>query len=127
MTERARAARGIGARVGVCVGVLGGATAVAFLPLCDLLFGCGCEWPWAGGIRHCNIYDPAAAHCPWCVYPRSADLSLAALLSAETAGAWVVARRSQGWLTPLLGSVLAGGAMALFVRAFVAWWAGYPL
>lgn len=117
----------VGPRVAVVCGVLGGATMVALLPICDLLFGCGCDWPWAGGITHCNIFEEGKPHCPWCIYPRTADLSLATLLVAQAIGAWAVARRSAGLFAPLAGGVLGGAAAALLVRQVVAWWAGYPL
>ncbi len=114
-------------RVVLCSAVLGAATIVALLPLCNLLFGCGCDWPWAGGIAHCNIFDEGKPHCPWCIYPRTADLSLASMLFAQAFGAWVVARRGTGLLAPLAGGVFGGAAAAIVARAVVAWWAGYPL
>lgn len=119
--------RRVAVRVAVVVAGLAGATLVALLPICDLLFGCGCEWPWAGGIDHCNIFEEGVPHCPWCIYPRTADLSLAALLGAQGLGAWAVARRRAGVALPLVGGVLGGAAAALVVRQVVAWWAGYPL
>jgi hypothetical protein len=41
-----------------------------FLPLCDLIFDCGCTWPLLGGATHCNMHQPAPPHCPLCVGPR---------------------------------------------------------
>lgn len=114
-------------RVALVVVFLGAGTLIALLPICDLLFGCGCDWPWAGGIRHCNIFEEGRPHCPWCIYPRSADLSLAALLAAQALGAWAMARRRSGLVAPLFGGALLGAACALIVRQVVAWWAGYPL
>lgn len=114
-------------RVIACGVVLGGLTFVGLLPLCDLLFDCGCSWPWTGGLAHCNIHEAGVPHCPWCVYPRSADLSLAALLCAQGFGAWAAARRKPGFLWPLVGGAAAGGLAALVVRVTVAWWADYPL
>ncbi len=111
----------------VCSVALGGLTVTALLPLCDLLFSCGCEWPWAGGIDHCNIFEDGQPHCPWCLYPRTADLSLAAILAAQVLGVWAVAHRGSGMLAPLLGGVLGGAAAAVAARRVVAWWAGYPL
>lgn len=43
--------------------------AVLFLPLCDLLFDCGCTWPFFGGARHCNVHQPQPPHCPLCAGP----------------------------------------------------------
>lgn len=111
----------------LCSALLGAATVVSLLPLCNVLFGCGCTWSWAGGIEHCNIYEAAGRHCPWCMHPRSAALSLAAMLSAQTFAAWALARRRSGVLAPLFAGAFAGGAVALVARSVVAWWAGYPL
>ena len=46
-----------------------GWTKVFLLPLCNVLFQCGCTWPWAGGISPCNIYDATLPDCPWCTAP----------------------------------------------------------
>ncbi len=115
------------ARTEVCSGVLGALTVTALLPLCDLLFVCGCTWAWAGGVDHCNLFHAGAPHCPWCIYPRTADLSLAALLTAQAFGAWVVARSRPGVWAPLFSGAFFGGAAAVVVRARVAWWAGDPV
>lgn len=40
---------------------------VFFAQFCDLVYGCGCEAPWAGAARHCNIHNAAPPHCPWCL------------------------------------------------------------
>lgn len=119
--------RRLAVRVAIAFAAVAGGTSVALLPICDLLFDCGCSWPWTGGVAHCNVFQHGVPHCPWCAYPRSADLSLAALLGAQGLGAWAVARRRPGVLLPLVGSLMAGTATALVLRHVVAWWAGYPL
>jgi hypothetical protein len=48
-----------------CGGVLAAVVAVTLLPLCGVVFGCGCTM-W-GGRSHCNIHDMHGARCPWCV------------------------------------------------------------
>ena len=35
---------------------------------CNLIFQCGCTWPWAGGSKYCNIHNPNGPHCPWYVH-----------------------------------------------------------
>jgi hypothetical protein len=35
-------------------------------PICNLLFQCGCSWPWTTAAAHCNIHHPLPPHCPWC-------------------------------------------------------------
>jgi hypothetical protein len=41
-------------------------TSVAYMPVCNAVFGCGCTWPWLGGVAHCNVRNPAPPHCPVC-------------------------------------------------------------
>jgi hypothetical protein len=48
------------------IGLALAATAVTLLPVCNLIFACGCTWPWLGGVSHCNIYHPVPPHCPAC-------------------------------------------------------------
>ena len=38
---------------------------------CNLIFQCGCTWPWAGGSSNCNIHNPNGPHCPWCESPKT--------------------------------------------------------
>ncbi|MEC4747493.1 hypothetical protein [Methylomicrobium sp. Wu6] len=46
-------------------------------PVCGLLFGCGCAWPWSGFFFGCDYFDPAAEHrCPWCASTFSGGLSV---------------------------------------------------
>jgi hypothetical protein len=42
------------------------ATAFTLLPICNVLFDCGCTWPMSGAADHCNIHDPAPPNCPLC-------------------------------------------------------------
>lgn len=47
-------------------------------PLCGMLFKCGCDWPWYGLDKGCNIHKPAAIHqCPWCVSLSTGIFSIA--------------------------------------------------
>lgn len=39
---------------------------VVLLPLCDLVFDCGCTWFFLGGEAHCNMHAPQPPHCPLC-------------------------------------------------------------
>ncbi len=118
----------VGRRAVLVASALGVATILAVLPLCDLLFGCGCDWPWAGGVEHCNIHRANERHCPWCIHPWTANASLAAILAAQALGAWAFASRGSGSVfASLAGGALSGAAAAFLARAFVAWWASYPL
>jgi hypothetical protein len=38
-------------------------TFVTLLPMCNLLFSCGCTF---SGAAHCNIHHAAGPMCPWC-------------------------------------------------------------
>src|SRR2546425_9721454 len=62
--------------------------AVLVLPYCNVLFDCGCGWPWAGLTQHCNIHSQRSpVHCPWCLHPLTgaASILLAALFGAVVA------------------------------------------
>jgi uncharacterized membrane protein len=39
------------------------------LPICGLIFQCGCTYLWSGRDIHCNIHAPAPPNCPWCIAP----------------------------------------------------------
>src|SRR5262245_11059752 len=42
---------------------------IFLLPICGLIFQCGCSYLWSTRDQHCNIHDPAAPNCPWCIAP----------------------------------------------------------
>ena len=68
------------------------ATALTMLPVCNLLFDCGCTWPLLGGLTHCNIHRPAPPHCPACAN-WGIGAAFAAVLTASWTGLIVLARR----------------------------------
>jgi hypothetical protein len=41
-------------------------TSVVYMPVCDMVFDCGCTWPWLGGVQHCNIHVAGPPDCPLC-------------------------------------------------------------
>jgi hypothetical protein len=45
------------------------ATAVLYLPLCGLVFRCGCTFPLLGGAAHCDVHQPGPPDCPLCAGP----------------------------------------------------------
>lgn len=52
---------------GLVAGVLSALfTPIVYLPVCDLVFGCGCAWLFAGGAAHCNMHNALPPHCPAC-------------------------------------------------------------
>jgi len=58
-------------------------------PLCGYWFSCGCAWPWQGLFWLCDavLGTKALPHCPWCVHPVAAALSIG---SGFLLGGWVV-------------------------------------
>jgi hypothetical protein len=42
------------------------ATAFTLLPICGVVFDCGCTWPMWGGDSHCNVHHPGPPDCPLC-------------------------------------------------------------
>lgn len=46
--------------------IAAGFTVLFATPWCGALFGCGCTWNWAGGVRFCDIHQAMGPHCPWC-------------------------------------------------------------
>lgn len=42
------------------------ASAIAYMPFCDLAHRCGCTWPFAGADARCNVHAASGPHCPWC-------------------------------------------------------------
>ncbi|MEE9398415.1 MAG: hypothetical protein V3V31_15540 [Methylococcales bacterium] len=40
---------------------------IVVTPFCDLLFDCGCNWPWNGLAKNCNYFTKRShLFCPWC-------------------------------------------------------------
>jgi hypothetical protein len=42
---------------------------IFLLPMCGMIFQCGCSYLWNGRDLHCNIHHPVPPHCPWCIAP----------------------------------------------------------
>jgi hypothetical protein len=61
-------------------------TAVLYLPVCDLVYDCGCTWVFAGGSSKCNIHNAAPPHCPACTRGLPA-LGLALIIAAPALAA----------------------------------------
>lgn len=95
------------------------------LPLCALLFQCGCT---TQGTEHCNIHQPASMHCPWCSHGDAGwmvpvGILLAAIaLTLYASRAWWSARLLR-WIEVAAASVV-GWSVA--VGAATVWWTGYP-
>jgi hypothetical protein len=118
--------RGFAARAGswlVAVGVGG----YAFLPLCDLLFDCGCGFPWLGtGHAHCDIHVGGPPDCPWCDhgwagYAAMGFSALAGLL------AMILLPRGLHWSLVGLGAVAAVLLGIVAAGLVTAWWLDLPV
>ena len=107
---------------------IGGAVAALLaLPVCALLFDCGCVWAWAGAAAHCNIHR-GGPHCPWCS-GGIAGFALVLMLIIGTQGAalWLVRRRVGRRLLPSLSAVAIGGVVGALAAGYGAALVGhYP-
>ena len=70
----------------------GAIAGVLVTPLCGLWFSCGCDWPWDKFFLACDavVKNTPPPHCPWCVNPLAATLSIGSGLAAGTLAAWKV-------------------------------------
>ncbi len=100
-------------------------------PLCGLWFSCGCHWPWNGLFMTCNAIVKATPqpHCPWCVYPLAATMSIGISLAT---GALVACRvhaspsnrvaailyRSGVGTTAFVGVLFLGGWLSALATAY---------
>jgi hypothetical protein len=48
----------------ICLALLFALSVASILPLCALMFRCGCTF--SALEQHCNVHDPTPPHCPWC-------------------------------------------------------------
>src|SRR5437588_6713329 len=51
-------------RLVICTAILIVLSMVTVLPICGLMFRCGCTM--ISGEKYCNIHQPRVPHCPWC-------------------------------------------------------------
>ena len=88
------------------------------LPLCHLVFRCGCETMWGAAAEHCNVHAKAGEHCPWCDDRRLGTAGFGLTLAAQAAAFALVRsrKRSVGAATVAavaalpLAVLLSGGA-----------------
>jgi hypothetical protein len=104
----------------------------AIAPLCGLMFDCGCDWPWFGLHRHCNIFDALAKlKCPWCDSTVAGTLSMLGVFGASLIVAYRAARASASANVKFTFGVLAGAvtfhAASLATGVLAALATGYPL
>jgi len=89
------------------------ATFVTLLPMCNLMFSCGCNF---AGASHCNIHHTAGPNCPWCSHGNAPFLiGYAATLAGITAsiGASLKFGPARGRLVTAFASGIVGYLVAL--------------
>ena len=98
-------------------------TFVTLLPMCNLLFSCGCNFV---GASHCNMHHAAGAMCPWCSHGNAPFLicygvtlvgmaaSVAASLQFRIAPGRLIAAFAAGVAGYVVTLSLAGLATALY-------------
>jgi len=62
--------------------------AITGLPLCNLLFHCGCTWPLLGGDAHCDVHHAGPPDCPVCTRPAAGAAFSAGLLAGSGTAVW---------------------------------------
>ena len=99
---------------------------IFLLPLCGLIFQCGCTYLWAGADSHCNIHVSGKPDCPWCISPfHNITLSLLAQMIPFVlifVASCIGSRASRtfgatGYVKPLVAGIIVG----LVVMILVAW------
>lgn len=102
-------------------------------PLCGLWFSCGCDWPWGGFFMACNaiVKNTAPPHCPWCVHPVMAAVSIGISLVASTIATSKVGNFSSKSYAARLYRIAVGTAVFVSTLSTGAWVGalatGYPL
>lgn len=97
------------------------------LPYCGLLFRCGCTWPWAGGVAHCNIYDAGAPDCPWCMAPGwAAWIPFQGIIGVMTIASVAAGWRWRGWWARPVAGVVAFVVFGLLSGVAFKVAMGYP-
>lgn len=95
----------------------------AFMPVCDLSFDCGCTWPGAGSMAHCDILTAGPPDCPWCAYPWSGYGTMA----LSTGAAFVaIARTRRHWAVSTLVGLTVFFATAMLAGVVTSLWLGRP-
>ena len=103
--------------------LLGG---LAFLPVCDLHFDCGCRWPLLGGHSHCDVLTSGPPDCPWCHHGWTGYAAMVFAAALAFGVLWVLPARVP-WAIVLLagvGGVVAGELIAGIATSL---WLGLPV
>jgi hypothetical protein len=90
-------------------------TSIFFIQFCATVFQCGCQEIWGLAATHCNIHNPTARHCPFCVYGAlgysavfgSMVLAQAAAVFLPGAWTWKIRLLAAMAAFPFVGALLA--------------------
>jgi hypothetical protein len=93
-------------RLGVAILVITALAYWSILPLCGLIFSCGCSFE--SGITFCNIFEAGQPNCPWCSQSAFAFWMLFGAIMVVSAGTiWFALK----WVKPAIGMGLLGGLL----------------
>ena len=97
----------------------------ATLPLCGLMFQCGCTL--LTGERDCNMHERGVPHCPWCTGGLAVQAGhFGAMIWAAVLGTIFGARRGGLWRAMIYGAI-AFLCIAVLGGLLVCWATGYPI
>ena len=85
---------------------------VTLLPLCNLLFSCGCTFT---GPEHCNVHHLTGPRCPWCAHGNGVFAPAYGLTMIGVAGSIILSletRRTGGRVFVAIGAGLLGYIVA---------------
>lgn len=105
---------------------------IAITPLCGLMFGCGCDWPWSGLYHNCNFFDALSKlKCPWCNNVAAGALSMLVVFGASILVAYrasSIAASANARLTiGVISGALTFHLVSLATGVLAALATGYPL
>ena len=105
--------------------IAGAVTSLFFINFCNLVYGCGCTWLWAGADAHCNVHAAHGRHCPWCLHGAASGVGVWAAMVLAQAGV-VYAKTGWGWPVrlglALLTFPVVGGILALVLGLYTGYW-----
>ena len=105
--------------------VVGAATYVFRINLCNAIFGCGCQSLWGNAGAFCNVHTPCMAHCPWCSHGWwGHNIPTGAILVTQAAIFFVPSRLSVP--KRILFSIAAFFVVGIAVALLFGLYSGYP-
>jgi hypothetical protein len=94
-------------RFGIALGAVLLVTFLTLLPMCNLMFSCGCTFL---GAAHCNIHHATGPMCPWCAHRNAPFLIGYGVTLTGAAGSILAALKRRAWSGGLVLAVAAGVA-----------------